>query len=381
MNHFRWGMIGGGKGSQIGDTHRLAAHLDRHFTLTAGALDIDPDRARDFGVELGIAPDRAYGSWREMLAEEKARPDRLDLVTIATPNNTHYEVARAFLDAGFSVFCEKPMTLTVDEAADLIALSRVRRTMCAVNYGYSGYPMIRQARAMVAEGAIGQVRVLVAEFAHGGHADARTADAPGTKWRYDPAIAGDSAVLTDAGSHALFLSSYVLGTKLEEVSAVFDRCMPGRQLEDDAQLALRFAGGTVGRLWTSSIAIGQMHGLTIRLFGETGGLSWSQEQPNQLFHTPLGEATRILERGSPYLAPEALQASRTGGGHTEGFVEAVANLYSDTAIVLSGGPDAEGARRRLPTVEDGFDGVASVAAAVASAKSGTAWTAVPRATG
>lgn len=381
MNQFRWGMIGGGKGSQIGDTHRLAAQLDRHFTLTAGALDADPDRARDFGAELGIAPDRAYGSWREMLAAEQGRPDRLDLVTIATPNNTHYEVARAFLDAGFAVFCEKPMTLTVDEAADLIALSRVRRTLCAVNYGYSGYPMIRQARAMVAGGAIGKVRVVTAEFAHGGHADAAMADAPGTKWRYDPAIAGDSAVLTDAGSHALFLSSFVLGAKLEQVNAVFDRCLPGRQLEDDALLALRFAGGTVGRLWTSSIAIGQIHGLTIRLFGETGGLRWSQEQPNQLFHTRLGEATSILERGTPYLAPEALQASRVGGGHAEGFVEAVANLYRDTAHVLAGGPDAEAARRRLPTVEDGYDGVAAVVSAVASARAGTVWTEVPTAKG
>jgi predicted dehydrogenase len=370
-------MIGGGKGSQIGDTHRLAAQLDRHFVLTAGALDIDPDRARDFGVELGIAADRSYGSWRDMLAAERERPDRLDLVTIATPNNTHYEVARSFLDAGFAVFCEKPMTLTVDEAADLIALSRVRRTLCAVNYGYSGYPMIRQARAMVADGTIGKARVVAAEFAHGGHADARTADAPGTKWRYDPAIAGDSAVLTDAGSHALFLATFVLGARLEEVSAVFDRCMPGRQLEDDAQLALRFTGGTVGRLWTRTIAIGRMHGLTIRLFGETGGLSWSQEQPNQLFYTPLGEATRILERGTSYLAPEAQIASRTGGGHTEGFVEAVANLYGDTALVLSGGPGADLARRRLPTVEDGFEGVASVAAAVTSASTGTVWTSVP----
>ena len=379
MKQFRWGMVGGGKGSQIGGTHRLAAHLDRHFALTAGALDIDPERARSFGQDLGIEPGRAYGDWREMLAAEIDRPDRLDLVTIATPNNSHYEVARAFLDAGFAVFCEKPMTLTVDEAADLIALSRVRRTLCAVNYSYSGYPMIRQARAMVADGAIGKVRVVMAEFAHGGHADADPG--PGAIWRYNPKIAGDSAVLTDAGSHALFLSTFILGDRLEAVSAVFDRCVPGRELEDDALLALRFSNGTVGRLWTSSVAIGQIHGLTIRLFGETGGLNWSQEQPNQLYYTALGEATRILERGTAYLAPEALKASRIGGGHAEGFVEAVANLYRDAASVLAGGPEAEAARQRLPTVEDGYDGVAAVSAAVDSAHASSIWTQVRRANG
>ncbi|MEM7444200.1 MAG: Gfo/Idh/MocA family oxidoreductase [Pseudomonadota bacterium] len=376
MNKLRWGMIGGGEGSQIGDTHRLAAGLDGHFALTAGALDIDPDRGRAFGASLGIAPDRAYGSWREMLDAEGERSDRLDLVTIATPNNTHYEIARAFLDAGFAILCEKPMTLAVEEAADLIALSRVRRVLCAVNYGYSGYPLIRHARAMVKEGAIGKVRVVTAEFAHGGHADAKSAEAPGTKWRYDPALAGDSAVLTDAGSHALFLSSFILDQKIQQVNAVFDRCMPGRELEDDALLALRFSEGAVGRLWTSSIAIGQMHGLTIRVFGETGGLSWSQEQPNQLFHSPLGQPTQILERGTPYLAADAQESSRVSGGHAEGFVEAMANLYADIAKVLSGGPDAEAARRRLPKVEDGFDGVAVVAAAVASARDGTVWTEV-----
>ncbi len=372
-NVIGWGLIGGGEDSQIGEAHRIAARLDNCFALAAGALDIDPQRGRAFAGELGIAPERAYGAWRDMLAGERDRPDRVGLVTVATPNATHFEISKAFLKAGFHVLVEKPMTMTVGEAEALQAIAQKSGRLLAVNFGYTGYPLVRQARAMVQEGDLGAIRIVVAEFAHGFHADAADAGNPRLRWRYDPAQAGASAVLADAGIHALHMIGYVTGQTITRLSAHFQSCVEGRQLEDDALLALDYSGGTTGRLWTSAVAVGQMHGLSIRIFGEKGGLRWHQEQPNQLFWTKLGEATRIVERGDAKLYPDAAAASRLAIGHTEGLPVAFANLYRDIAAAIHAGSTAP---QGLPLAADGLEMARAVDAAARSAAEDGRWMAL-----
>ncbi len=376
MNKLTWGMIGGGEGSQIGGAHRVAAGLDGAFSFSAGALDIDAAKGRDFAIRLGAAADRAYGDWREMLEGESNRPDPVDLITVATPNNTHFEITKAFLQAGFNVLCEKPITTTVAEAEEIVAVARQAKRLCAVNYGYSGYPLVRQMRAMVAKGELGAVRLVVAEFAHGFHADAADADNPRVRWRYDPAQAGVSSVVADCGSHALHMACFVTGQTVTKLSADFASCLEGRALEDDALIAFRMHGGTVGRLWTSAVAVGRMHGLTLQVFGEKGGLRWAQEQPNQLIWTPLNESSRILERGAAGLSPAAQSASRLAIGHTEGMFAAFANLYADLAEAIRAQKEGRSMAAdafACPTAEDGLHSVAAIHAAAASAKSGGAW--------
>src|SRR6056297_38219 len=228
MAKLTWGMVGGGEGSQIGPAHRLGAQADGHFAFAAAALDADPAQGRAYAQSLGIAPDRAYGDWREMLAAERARDERLDLVTVATPNATHFEITKAFLDAGFNVLCEKPMTMTVEEGEQIVRTAEASGRICAVNYCYSAYPMVRHMRALVASGEIGRVRLVVANFSHGHHADAADADNPRVRWRYDPAQAGISGQMADCGIHALHLASFITGDEVETVSADFASLVPGR---------------------------------------------------------------------------------------------------------------------------------------------------------
>ncbi len=374
----RWGLVGGGEGSQIGGAHRIGAVLDGHFELLAGALDIDPDRGREFAVRKGVSAARAYGEWHEMLAREsRLGPDeRLDLVTVATPNSTHHEISKAFLAAGFHVLCEKPLTTTVEDGQDLLATARKADRILAVNYGYSGYPMVRQARAMVRDGELGRIRVVVAEFAHGSHADGADADNPRVRWRYDPAQVGVSSVLADTGLHALHMACFVIGQDVARVSADFVSTVEGRTLEDDAMVTMRFSGGTTGRLWASAVAVGQQHGLTLRVFGETGGLRWSQEHPNQLHWTPLGEPTLTLERGDTRLSEESDRASRITVGHAEGMLGAFANIYSDLAETIRArqeGREPQPAATWYPSGEDGVRTLAVVHAAARSARSDGIW--------
>ena len=376
MARLRWGLIGGGEGSQIGPAHRLGAGLDGLFDFTAGALDHRAEAGRAYGQRLGLAADRAYGDWREMLAGEAGRPDRVDLVTVATPNATHYEISKAFLEAGFHVLCEKPMTMTVEEAEEIHRIARATGRICAVNYGYTGYPLVRHMRAMVARGDLGAIRMVVAEFAHGHHADAADADNPRVRWRYDPAQAGVSAQFADCGIHALHMASFVIGQQVARLSADTVSCIPSRVLEDDAMVNLRFDGGAVGRLWTSSIAIGRQHGLTLQVFGETGGLRWAQEQPNQLHWMPLGGRLQVIERGEAGLSPEADRASRVTVGHAEGMPLAFANIYADLAEAITAGQEARApdpAADLFPRAEDGLRSMAAIHAVAESGKAEGAW--------
>ncbi|NQV99868.1 MAG: Gfo/Idh/MocA family oxidoreductase [Rhodospirillales bacterium] len=377
MKKLNWGLIGGGEGSQIGPTHRLGAAVDGKYTLVAGALDADPENGKRFAATLGIAPDRAYADWQAMLAAESGRADRLDLVTVATPNATHFEITKAFLQAGIDVLCEKPMTMTVAESQQIVRLAAEKNRVCAVNYGYSGYPLVRHMRTMVARGDLGRIRVVKAEFAHGFHADASDADNPRLRWRYDPEQAGVSAVMADCGIHALHMACFVTGQQVASVAADFASCVDGRALEDDAMISFRMSEGCVGRLWTSAVAVGRMHGLTIQVFGETGGLRWAQEWPNQLFWTPLNGPTQTLERGSAGLSPEADRASRVTIGHAEGMPLAFANIYRDLAEVIGARQESRAAdplALHYPTAQDGLNSLAAVYAAVKSAQNGSAWT-------
>ena len=376
MAQLKWGMIGGGEGSQIGPAHRLGARLDGLFEFTAGALDHRPEAGRSYGQRLGLAPDRAYGDWREMLEGERGRADRVDLVTVATPNATHFEITRAFLKAGFHVLCEKPMTMTVEEGEEIVATARAAGRICAVNYGYTGYALVRHMRAMVARGDLGAVRMVVAEFAHGHHADAADADNPRVRWRYDPAQAGISAQFADCGIHALHMASFVTGQQVIRLSADTVSCIASRVLEDDAQVNLRFDGGAVGRLWTSSIALGRQHGLTLQVFGEKGGMRWAQEQPNQLYWMPLGGRLQVIERGEAGLSPEADRSSRVTIGHAEGMPLAFANIYKDLAEAISAqraGRAPDPAADLYPRAEDGLRSMAAVFAVAASGKAGGGW--------
>ena len=369
MTKLKWGMIGGGEGSQIGPAHRLGALADGLFEFSAAALDHRPDVGRTYAKSLGISEDRAYGDWKEMLTREKNREDRIDLVTVATPNSTHFEITKSFLEAGFNVLCEKPMTMTVDEGEEIVKIASKSGKLCTVNYCYSAYPMVRQARDMVQNGELGKIRLIVTNFSHGHHGNAEDANNPRVRWRYDPQMAGVSGQFADCGIHALHMASFIGNDEVESVSADFASTIKGRELEDDAMVNFRMSSGIVGRLWTSSVAIGRQHGFDIQVFGEKAGLKWKSEHPNQLIYSKVGNRTEIIEKGENNLCEDALRLSRVAVAHPEGFPLAVANIYLDIAATLKGDK-----RANLPTASDGLRSMAAVYSATESAKNNGKWT-------
>ena len=369
MTKLKWGMIGGGEGSQIGPAHRLGALADGLFEFSAAALDHRPDVGRTYAKSLGISEDRAYGDWKEMLTREKNREDRIDLVTVATPNSTHFEITKSFLEAGFNVLCEKPMTMTVDEGEEIVKIASKSGKLCTVNYCYSAYPMVRQARDMVQNGELGKIRLIVTNFSHGHHGNAEDANNPRVRWRYDPQMAGVSGQFADCGIHALHMASFIGNDEVESVSADFASTIKGRELEDDAMVNFRMSSGIVGRLWTSSVAIGRQHGFDIQVFGEKAGLKWKSEHPNQLIYSKVGNRTEIIEKGENNLCEDALRLSRVAIAHPEGFPLAVANVYVDIAATIKGEK-----RANLPTASDGLRSMAAVYSATLSAKNNGKWT-------
>ena len=368
MTKLKWGMIGGGEGSQIGPAHRLGALADGLYEFVAAALDHRPEKGRNYAKSLGVPENRAYGDWNEMLTSEVKRKDRIDLVTVATPNSTHFEITKAFLEAGFNVLCEKPMTMTVEQGEEIVKIANKARKLCIVNYCYSAYPMVRQARAMVQNGELGKLRLIVTNFSHGHHGDANDADNPRVRWRYDPQMAGVSGQFADCGIHALHMASFIGNDEVEVISADFASTIQGRELEDDAMVNFRMSSGIVGRLWTSSVAIGRQHGFDIQVFGEKGGLKWFSEQPNQLLFSKIGHRTEIIEKGENNLHEDASRLSRVAIAHPEGFPLAVANIYVDIASALNGDM-----RTNLPTASDGLRSMAAVYAATESAKNNGQW--------
>ena len=370
MKKLKWGMVGGGEGSQIGPAHQLGSAVDGLFEFTAGALDHRPEAGREYGQKLGLASDRSYGSWQDMLEAERSRDDAVDLVTVATPNSTHFAITKAFLQAGFHVLCEKPMTMTVEEGEEIVRVAEASGRICAVNYGYTGYSLVRHMRAMIARGDLGKIRLVNTEFSHGHHADADDADNPRVRWRYDPAQAGVSAQFADCGIHALHMASFVTGQDVTRLSADIVSCIDSRELEDDAMVNFRMDGGAVGRLWTSSIAIGRQHGLGIQVFGEKGGLRWSQEQPNQLYWMPLNNRLQIIERGESKLSPAADRATRVTIGHAEGMPLAFANIYTDLAEAINAKKEDRAIDPAADLYPRATDGLRSMSAVAAVAESG-----------
>ena len=374
----RLAMIGGGLDSNIGETHRYAARLDNRFELVAGVFSSQPERSRRAAQQFGVAPERAYHDWHEMLHRESERKDGAEVVSILTPNHLHYEMALGALEQGFDVICDKPLTNSLKEALKLREVAQARGLVFGVTHNYSGYPMVRHARAMVKNGALGQLRLIQVEHASGWAATLLEADGhKQASWRTDPVYAGKSSVVGDLGTHAHQLARFVSGLELLTVSAELMTLVPGRQADDNAHLKLRFEGGVKGLMWVSMAATGHEHGLRIRVYGSEASLEWQHEDPNYLTLRPQDGPSQRLGRGSSYLSAAAKRATRTGPGHAEGFFEAFANLYTDIAdavVARRYGIPADPLALDFPTVEDGVRGVKFVEAAVASHERGGAWT-------
>nr|WP_246350801.1 Gfo/Idh/MocA family oxidoreductase [Deinobacterium chartae] len=373
-------MVGGGQGAFIGAVHRMAAALDGQIEFVAGALSSTRERALASGRALGLEERRNYGSWEEMLERELSLPasERIDFVSVVTPNHMHYPVARAFAEAGIHVVCDKPLVHSSAQAADLLDTAARSGVVFAVTYNYTGYPMVRQAREMVRSGQLGEIRKVIVEYHQGWLAT--HLEAQGNKqadWRTDPARSGIAGAVGDIGSHAENLVSTVTGLELEAICAELTTFVPGRQLDDDASLLLRFSGGARGVLMCSQIEIGGENDLRLRVFGTRGSLSWRQEDPNELHFYPLEGPEQVLRRAGGYLGPAAARATRLPSGHPEAFLEAFANVYLGAAAAIRArqeGRTPEAGEADYPTLEDGARGVHFIEKTVESARSETKWT-------
>ena len=372
----RLGMVGGGSGAFIGAVHRIAARLDDKFELIAGALSADPERARLSGAELGLDPGRTYADFRAMAKREARLAHGIEAVAIVTPNHLHYPVAREFLKRGIHVICDKPLTATLADARKLVELAAARDTVFVLTHNYTGYPMVRQARELVRGGQLGRIRLVQVEYAQDWLTEPleRTGQKQAA-WRTDPAQSGAGGATGDIGTHAFNLAEFVSGLEVETLAADVDAFVEGRQLDDNAHVLLRFAGGAKGMLWCSQVAVGHENGLKLRVYGERGGLEWAQEEPNRLRYSPFGEEPRSLTRAGPGAAPSAARMSRIPAGHPEGYLEAFANIYAEAAAAINARKNGTVPDRDIvyPTVGDGLRGVAFVEACIASSKRNGAW--------
>jgi len=370
----RYGMVGGGPSAFIGEVHRRAARLDGEMELTAGAFSSDPDKSRRRGRELHLAEDRIYGSYDEMAECEAALPDdeRIDVVSIVTPNHLHFEVARTFIERGFHVVCDKPLTTTLEDAEALCRLVSERDVVFALTHNYAGYPMVKQARELVHEGELGEIRKVVAEYPQGWLATAlEKAGDKQAAWRTDPERAGVSAAIGDIGSHAEHLARYVTDLNAEALFAETTSFVEGRALEDDATILVRYEGGARGLLYCSQVSVGEKNSLRLRVYGTKASLDWQQEAPNQLAVRYADAPDETYERGGAYLAGTAQANARLPAGHPEGFIEAFANVYRAVAADIAARSDDGGSTSELldyPTVRDGALGVHFIHKAIESAE-------------
>jgi predicted dehydrogenase len=372
----RLGMVGGGEGAFIGAVHRMAARLDGHFQLVAGALSSTPEKAQRSGDALGLDPARIYASFQQMARREARIKDGVEAVSIVTPNHMHAPVALAFLKAGIHVICDKPLTTTLAEARKLRLAAEKSGVIFCVTHNYTGYPMVRQARAMVQAGDLGDIRVVQVEYAQDWLAnDLETTGQKQAEWRTDPARAGAGGCIGDIGTHAFNLADFITDLELAELSAELTTFVPGRRVDDNVQIMLRYANGARGLLWASQVAPGNENNLKIRIYGTKGGLEWRQEHPNQLLWSPLGEATRILARGTGSAGPEATRITRIPSGHPEGYIEAFATIYSETASAIRACQRSEKHSGEVvfPTIHDGVKGVAFIEAGIRSSRADGRW--------
>jgi predicted dehydrogenase len=369
----RLGMVGGGTGAFIGYVHRVAARIDGDYDLVAGALSSRPEVAKESGRNLGFAEDRIYTSYEEMARAEAARPDGIQAVAIVTPNHMHYGPAKAFLEAGIHVICDKPITSTIEDARKLAEIKPAKGAKFLLTHNYTGYPLIRQAREMIESGALGKIRVIQAEYPQDWLAEATDDDNKQAAWRTDPARSGVGGAIGDIGTHAYNLLRFVTGLKTDSVSADLTSFVPGRKLDDNVHIMLRFEGGAKGMLWASQVAVGCENGLQLRIYGEKGGLEWRQDNPNYMWFTEFGKPKQLLTRGGAISGNAASTMNvRIPSGHPEGYLEAFATLYSQFAAVIRGeGAAYEGL---LPTLADGVEGMQFIMASVASSQADGKWT-------
>ena len=373
QRRLRLGMVGGGRGAFIGAVHRIASRIDDRWELVAGALSSDPDRARGSAEDLGLAPDRSYGDFQEMARAESQRPDGIDAVAIVTPNHLHAGPAVAFLQAGIHVLCDKPLAATPDQARQIADATQSSKARFILTHNYTGYPLIRQARDMVARGDLGTIRLVQAEYAQDWLTE--TVEASGTNkqaaWRTDPLQAGAGA-LGDIGTHAFNLLSFVTGLRTEALLADLQSFGPGRRVDDNAHVILRLQNGARGMLWASQVAPGNENGLRLRIYGTRAGLEWEQENPNRMTFAPLGEPKRILTRGGAGLGGGGEGPfTRVPPGHPEGYLEGFATLYKDAADLIAGTGDGA----LLPGLESGLDGMWFIGACQQSSGAGGTWVA------
>ena len=370
----RLGIVGGGIGAFVGSIHRIAARLDDRYELLAGALSSEPKRAADSAAELGIDPRRSYASFEEMAKKEGKLKHGIEAVAIVTPNHLHCVVAKAFLEAGIHVICDKPLSSSLEDAEQIEKIVEGSGLIFAITYNYSGYPMVRQAREMVAAGKLGNIRIIQVEYAQDWLAT--NIEAEGQKqaaWRTDPTRAGTGGSIADIGTHAFHLAEFISGLEAKSLLADLDTFVAGRSLDDNANILLHYSNGAKGMLWSSQVASGQENALRIRLFGDKGGLEWAQEDPNYLQYRPLQETRQILTRGGSGVGEMAARATRIPAGHPEGFLEGFANLYRDIADMIEASRTGKSLTTLVPDVTDGVKGVRFVEKAVSSNAAGSIW--------
>ena len=374
----RLGMVGGGRDAFIGGVHRIAARIDDRFELVAGALSSTPERSEESARALGIP--RSYGTFDDMAAAEAAREDGIEAVAIVTPNHMHYPAAKAFLERGIHVICDKPLTATDADAAAMADAVARSDALFVLTHNYTGYPMIRQARDMVLAGDLGRLRIVQVEYPQDWLTD--PAEAEGVKqaeWRTDPARSGAGGSIGDIGTHAHNLACFVTGLRVESLAADLQSFGANRTLDDNAHVMLRFGDGVRGMLWSSQVAPGNENALRLRVYGDKGGLEWLQEDPNYLWFTPHGQAKRLLTRNGAGANAAAGAVSRIPGGHPEGYLEGFANIYAEAADAIravQAGTPRDRAMGLLPGIAQGLDGMAFIRACVASSRADSAWTAL-----
>ena len=367
----RLGLVGGGNDAFIGGVHRIAARIDDRFELVAGALSSTPEKSHESGEALGLQ--RVYDDFKQMAQREARRKDGIEAVSIVTPNHVHYLAAREFLKRGIHVICDKPLTSTLPDAKKLVKAADDSDALFILTHNYTGYPMVRQARQMVSEGTLGPIRVVQVEYPQ----DWLTVeqDFKQANWRTDPAQSGAGGSTGDIGTHAYNLACFITGLTAESLAADIQAFVPGRQVDDNAHVLLRFEGGARGMLWSSQVAPGNENALRVRVYGEKGGLEWAQEDPNYLWYTPFGEPKRLLTRNGAGAGEAAARVSRIPPGHPEGYLEGFANIYTEAAEAIIAARTGAPAPADVvyPTVQDGLKGVQFVSACVKSSARNAAW--------
>ena len=371
MARIRLGMVGGGNDAFIGGVHRIASRIDDRYELVAGALSSTPEKAQASGKALGLA--RIYDDYKQMAIREARLKNGIEAVSIVTPNHVHYEAAREFLKRGIHVICDKPLTSTLADAKKLVKAAENSKALFVLTHNYTGYPMVRQAREMVANGDFGKIRVVQVEYPQDWLSVEQ--DFKQAEWRTDPARSGAGGSTGDIGTHAHNLARFITGLEVESLAADLEAFVPGRKVDDNGHVLLRFEGGAKGMLWCSQVAPGNENALRIRVYGETGGLEWAQEDPNYLWHTPFGEPKRLITRNGAGAGDAAARVSRIPPGHPEGYLEGFANIYSEAADAIVAHRDGQPvpADVLFPTITDGLKGVEFIDACVRSSARNAAW--------